>query len=170
MPLLVWCPGWLAGGRVVAEPVGVVDVVPTLLELAGLPVPAGLDGLSLVAQLRGELAAGARVFESDVDTSVEFRMGAPRKPDKGFVLALRKARYKLVYDSREGSRRLFDLVADPKEREDVADLHPDVMVDLEPHLAAAIERRRRLANWRAAGAAAPDPQLQEQLRALGYIE
>jgi arylsulfatase A-like enzyme len=73
VPLIFWCPGRLPPGRVVTEPVGVVDVAPTLLDLAGLPVPEGLDGISLLPQMLGESRAGSRPLVSDVDLSVENR-------------------------------------------------------------------------------------------------
>jgi len=52
VPLLVKLPGNRHGGRRVAEPVALVDVYPTLLELAGVPPdPARLHGTSLLARL-----------------------------------------------------------------------------------------------------------------------
>lgn len=50
--LVVRAPGWPAGR--VAATCGLVDVAPTLLELAGLPIDAGFDGTSLSARVRGE--------------------------------------------------------------------------------------------------------------------
>ncbi len=47
IPFLVRPPGGLAQGRSVAQPVSGVDLTPTLLGVAGLPIPAGLDGRDL---------------------------------------------------------------------------------------------------------------------------
>jgi len=55
VPLIVKLPG-ARRGRVVDRPVQTIDVMPTILELAGVPVPAGLDGRSLLAPA----AAGTR--------------------------------------------------------------------------------------------------------------
>ncbi len=168
VPLLVWCPGRFVGGRVSQEPVGVVDTVPTLLELAGLAVPTGLDGVSLVPQLCGETAPSERVLESDADFSLaNWSKDSDARLD-GFVLALRKGHYKVIYDSTDESRRLFDLDTDPAERNDLATARPDILADFEPYLAAAVARR-------GAGSRAPlstevDPNVREQLRALGYLE
>ena len=57
VPLLLKLPGGRRAGERLAAPVQLVDVAPTLLELAGLPVPAGLDGRSLLA---AEAAAADR--------------------------------------------------------------------------------------------------------------
>jgi arylsulfatase A-like enzyme len=45
--------------RVVKGPVGLIDVFPTVLDLAGLPLPSGLDGRSLAAYAKGGGAAPA---------------------------------------------------------------------------------------------------------------
>jgi sulfatase-like protein len=47
VPLIVKLPGG-RGGRVVDRPVETIDVLPTILELAGVPAPAGIDGRSLL--------------------------------------------------------------------------------------------------------------------------
>jgi arylsulfatase A-like enzyme len=53
IPLIVRWPGHVPAGRVVDAPVINTDWLPTLLDLAGLPVPAGLDGTSLASFLTG---------------------------------------------------------------------------------------------------------------------
>jgi arylsulfatase A-like enzyme len=54
VPLIVRLPGGEHGGRRVATAVQLVDLMPTVLELVGLEVPAHLHGRSLVPALRGE--------------------------------------------------------------------------------------------------------------------
>jgi len=48
VPLVMYCPKRIASGTRVSQQVRLVDVLPTVLELAGLPVPAHLDGESLL--------------------------------------------------------------------------------------------------------------------------
>ncbi len=50
VPLIMRVPG-ITGGRVVPDPVSLVDVMPTALELAGAQTPAGVDGKTLVPAL-----------------------------------------------------------------------------------------------------------------------
>jgi arylsulfatase A-like enzyme len=62
VPLIVRWPGRVPAGKVVAEPVINTDWIPTLLELAGLPAPAGLDGVSLAPGLLGRAGMPQRSF------------------------------------------------------------------------------------------------------------
>lgn len=59
--LLVRPPGGVQGGRRVEGLVELVDVMPTVLELAGATPPAGIRGQSFAAALRGEPFAGRDV-------------------------------------------------------------------------------------------------------------
>jgi arylsulfatase A-like enzyme len=52
VPMMIVAPGVAKAGGRCSQPVSLVDLYPTLLELASLPVPAGLDGQSLVPLLK----------------------------------------------------------------------------------------------------------------------
>lgn len=54
VPLMIRLPGGAGGGKRIVDPVGLIDVMPTLVTLAGGKVPAGVHGQSLVPLLRGE--------------------------------------------------------------------------------------------------------------------
>jgi arylsulfatase A-like enzyme len=58
VPLVVFDPGRGPGVRRVRRQVRSVDLLPTLLELLGLPSPAGLDGRSFASMLGGDAGAG----------------------------------------------------------------------------------------------------------------
>jgi arylsulfatase A-like enzyme len=62
IPLIVRWPGRVAAGKVVDAPVVNTDWIPTLLSLAGLPAPAGLDGVDIAPLLTGRGAAPSRPF------------------------------------------------------------------------------------------------------------
>jgi arylsulfatase A-like enzyme/tetratricopeptide (TPR) repeat protein len=66
VPLIFHQPAWLGGPRRVRGRVGLVDVMPTILDLLGMPVPARVQGRSLKSWLRGEEAVAERplYFES----------------------------------------------------------------------------------------------------------
>jgi arylsulfatase A-like enzyme len=164
VPLLVRGPG-LARGSVVAGPVMVLDLLPTLLELLGLDLPAeDLAGHSLAALLRGSEAG-------DLERSVvlerrEFstdRVGTLQV--SGEQLALRRGRWKYIEAPEEQRRELYDLTEDPGERNDLHQREP----------AIAQQLAAELARWRAetpvAAAAGPvSPEDRKRLEALGYVD
>lgn len=65
IPLVVRPPGG-GGGRVVDTPVSLTDLFPTIAELAGATPPAGIDGRSLVAAVRGG-APAPRVLVAEAE-------------------------------------------------------------------------------------------------------
>jgi arylsulfatase A-like enzyme len=92
------------------EPVGLQDVMPTLLDAAGVPVPGGVTGRSVLPLLRGEAAGWREVLHGE---------HAPTyAPDDG-VHFLVDDRTKYVWFSQTGREHLFDLRADPEECHDL---------------------------------------------------
>ena len=83
--------------------VGWQDVMPTLLDLAGIPIPETVEGMSMVGTKKREWCYG------EIDEGVH----ATRM--------VRDARYKLVYYATGNVRQLFDLQEDPRELVDLAD-------------------------------------------------
>lgn len=68
VPLIVNAPGLRPERR--ADPVSHVDVMPTLLELAGRPVPAGVEGIALGPILRAHASVPARAVFCDIGYEV----------------------------------------------------------------------------------------------------
>lgn len=109
VPLVLAHPGRPA--RREAEPVSLIDVFPTLLELAGAPkdtIQTPLDGRSLARALEGRLSASP-VYVEHIDGGTV----APR-------VMVRDGNLKLV-QSRAYPLQLYDLQADPCELEDLAE-------------------------------------------------
>jgi arylsulfatase A-like enzyme len=104
VPLLVSLPGQQQARRV-AAPVGLIDLFPTLCEVAGMPQPDGLDGLSLLGLLDG----------SD--------QGAGRPPALTSHgpgnFAVRDERWRYIRYA-DGSEELYDHASDPDERRNLA--------------------------------------------------
>jgi len=164
VPLVVRWPGRVAARRV-GEPVELADVRPTVLALLGLPAEEGADGRSLArALLDGEpLDAERPIHLYRRHFAGERRAGTLVK---GEQLGVRVGRWKLIDAPEEGTRELFDLEADPRERENRLAAQPDVAATL----LARLDARRR---ERAGEAVAPldvSPGERERLRALGYTE
>ncbi len=95
----------MAAGRRVAESVSLVDLLPTVLELVALPVPAGLDGRSLVPWIEGRGDTRPPVFAAT---------GAPAIAQACRVAG--GAKVMLHGDAARASCSAFDLASDPAER------------------------------------------------------
>jgi arylsulfatase A-like enzyme len=95
VPLIVAAPGLPQPGAVVGAPVELLDVYPTVAELLGVPVPAGLDGRSLVPLLDDPGAGDSR-------GALSYRRVRP--PERGWSLRTATARYTLWPDGSEELR------------------------------------------------------------------
>lgn len=162
VPLLLLAPG-LEGGRTVDVPVSHVDLAATLVELAGLPVPASFEGQPLAAGLRAGGAAAP--WPAGVLSQLPEN---PYRPDRGSG-----HRASLVAGSRklvlgiDGSRQQYDLARDPGERRPEA-LPQASRGELDLALERALARAGRDARREAAPEAAAE--LRARLRALGYLD
>ncbi|MET0762570.1 MAG: choline-sulfatase, partial [Thermoleophilaceae bacterium] len=135
VPLIVAAPGRLAARRV-AEPVSLLDLTPTLLDLAGHPdareLSAGMDGSSLVALLEGRASAGTGVVASEY---LAEGLTAP-------AVMIRRGSHKLVRCEGDPDQ-LFDLAEDPRELVNLAELpaHAEVHRTLGEEVAARWDLR-----------------------------
>jgi uncharacterized sulfatase len=101
VPLLVVVPGGTPGS-VVVSPVELVDLYPTLSELAGLAPPPGLQGTSLAAQLLDPQAPGRAAAYSVLGLH-----------PAALGRTVRTECYRYVAWPGDGQGELWDLVADP---------------------------------------------------------
>ncbi len=115
-----WPAGGVTGGRDVELLSAHIDIVPTLVDLLGLKKPKGrpVDGISLRSALRGERKrTPARTLFVHVQRSF--------LPPQWIRSAAMTERWRLI-DGTE----LYDIVADPGQKKDVAAHHPDVVTRL----------------------------------------
>jgi len=160
VPLILAGPG-LPAGLVVDDAVEVVDLMPTLLDLLGVPAPTAYDGESM----RPLLAAVSRPQSRATAFSEQIRRDEPR------YVSLRDPRWKLL-QRRPGLYELYDLVADPEERHDLVGAGADVPPGLLAELLRWDRRARAQLAKNLAGREAPgelDESLARELRALGYL-
>jgi arylsulfatase A-like enzyme len=110
------------------------DLVPTLFEFAGIPVPAGLRGLSAAAVALGRSDAPRHEFIVS-ENNHHSGVGTPTEVHGRMV---RSARHKYVrYNTGEPSEQLFDLESDPGELRNLV---------LEEAAHGVLEEHRRLLN------------------------
>lgn len=109
IPMLAWAPGYIRSGSVIEKMAQNIDLAPTVLELAGVTPPAGLDGASLVPLMEGREVR----WRQEVLYEYYWEWNFPQTPT---VLGLRTDRYKYIhYHGVWDTDELFDLVADPEE-------------------------------------------------------
>jgi choline-sulfatase len=113
VPLIMAAPGRLLARRV-AEPVSLLDLAPTLLDLAGDPdareLGAGMDGSSLTALLEGRASVDTGVVASEY---LAEGLSAP-------AVMIRRGSHKLVRCEGDPDQ-LFDLAEDPHELVNLAE-------------------------------------------------
>ena len=105
VPFLLRCPGPAGSGRRISFPLNVVDILPTLLGLAGVPIPATVEGRDLSPAVRGEPFAGNECALTMCITPFAEYVGAPWR-------GVRTERYSYAR-WRDGRGILYDTVADP---------------------------------------------------------
>ena len=195
IPMMWIWPGRIEGGRRLSEKVSMIDVLPTLLDLVGLPQPAVLQGQSLAPLLRGESMEVRPVifdeFRVDEATGemigniemIDGRWGASLEiaptaegadPDLGRHVVPLGGRWGAHHEFFPDQPRflLYDLEADPFAKRAVNDEHPQLVEKY---------RRKLLLQWKAHLALAKQfsgetedvplsPDQLEQLKSLGYIQ
>ena len=161
--MIVRVPGLTDSGRTVSDDVGIVDVMPTVLEALGEQVPAYLMGHSFIDRLRGEGEG-------------ELRGAASGFMDGWRTLGV--GRLKLV---QRGLQRmyLYDVIDDPGEQQDVAGERALALRYARGLLGLALAQAQAesapadIARARAKHARQRteiDPETAKQLRALGYVQ
>jgi arylsulfatase A-like enzyme len=163
---LTWVPLIFVGtqvrvpGRIVDTPVPMLDLMPTLLDVARAPLPEPVHGQSLLPVLQGDEPPSRPIYSE-----------SPARRSSYDDKALRLDGYKLVYNVTTDQAELYDLRQDPEERNDLS--------KVEAGRAAAM--RDDLRTWTAGTlntwAALPqsgkeaeevDAALQDALRQIGY--
>jgi arylsulfatase A-like enzyme len=179
VPLILWAPGRVPAGLDVQEPVQLIDVMPTLLELSGLQVPKVAQGQSLRPLLVKPGGAGAVSAESGWRrrplVAERQPMGGTEHPRADESYAIMDGGFKLVHNVLRPPEKpefeLFDFMADPHDRKNIAAEQKETVARLS----------RELEAWKKMAKAArlpPDSETTkgmsaeqlEQLRSLGYVK
>lgn len=165
VPLLLAGPGLPSGQRVSAQ-VRTIDLMPTLLELSGVPVPEKLSGKSLLPLLRSD--GPNRLAYAEQLNGYELLPPSVLKdrPHDDFVYSISDGEWKLLYRPAHPQRsELFNLASDPGEVHDLSSSQPRELERLLRELAA-----RKAWLYRQAERQEEDPNVQftDALLALGY--
>ena len=169
VPLLVRWTHHLAPGRVLSEPVELVDLAPTIFDLIGID-PEGwtTHGQNLSAALRDEASLDPdrpiylhrRQFDGGM-------LGIGKKTwVKGEMLGIRHGDWKYVVGEEQGTRELFNLKVDEGELRNVILDYPDITA----RLASELEQWKRTHSTALPVQDDLSDEDIDRLRALGYVQ
>jgi len=159
VPLILAGPGLPQGGRV-RQRVELLDIAPTLLELAGASVPPSFSGRSLVPLLRGE---EERYAPRPIFSELTSRYLDPKADYTSVIGEKWKVIRRRDPSGRLLSEEVYDLAADPSEKGPLVP-PPDATAPLKARL-DAFERM----SFRKTGAALSEEEMRK-LRSLGYVK
>jgi arylsulfatase A-like enzyme len=118
-PFIARMPGKIAPGTTSDVLTTSVDFMPTAADLAGVPQPSGIDGISILPTLLGQKQAKQH-------DSLYFEIYEPY-----FQQSLRMGDWKGYRLGTKAPLELYDLKADPAEKQDIAAAHPDIVKKIE---------------------------------------
>ncbi|GAA4489434.1 sulfatase family protein [Microbacterium panaciterrae] len=134
VPGIIWGPPYVQGGQVHDGLISLMDLAPTILELAGLTAPEWMEAESLVPALKGEAWSGREYVFSE--HARDFIL-----TETALMTMARDERYKLVEFIDDDDGQLFDLQMDPKEEFN--------LWRAPEHLATRTRLEKAIARWRA---------------------
>ena len=111
VPLIISVPGLTQKGSKCEQPVSLMDLYPTLADLAGFKKPSHLDGKSLLPQIKNPNAPTSPVISS-------YRFTWREEPITGH--AVRSLRYRYIYYPEINLEELYDHENDPNEWHNIA--------------------------------------------------
>ena len=156
VPLIIATPIPKLQGIVSADVVGLVDVLPTVCEMAGLPVPGDVQGQSLVPAFSGRRIPKTPLVYSETYYP-RFHYGWSE------LKSVQNARFKLILAPKP---ELYDIAADPREENNLVDLQKRTFEDLRAEAEAFIQKAGR--NAYEMDVSKVDAETREKLTALGY--
>ena len=159
VPLVVVGEPWANVGTRVEQPVELIGLFPTLVELLGEPMPEGFEGRSWAPLLTGEVSAEEELEPVAFADAGAYQRHLRSIQDQEWQLVLRppnRQREKPLIE-------IYHLPSDPLQLHDVAEEFPDVKNRL----------GRRLSNWVRESPENVTPHTEaarKALKAMGYLE
>lgn len=173
VPLIVHAPGKLPANTRTAGQVRLVDLVPTLAELAGIDPPRGVSGQSMVPVVRGEKPgpvafAENQPFKAERADYPHYRVEVPGVAGKWRMVRTNSAKLIRIPTADGITWELYDLETDPEERVNLHGQRPELESELRDLLEAHLAADPNMTDEPV------EPELddatREQLRSLGYLE
>lgn len=120
VPLIMRGP-LIPKGKSIDAIVSTLDIAPTILEIVGLPPLESTQGESLMPLISGRTDAVHEYIFAEQDILEPMR-------------SVRDKKYKLIHHLQNGKIQLYDAIADPDEKKDIADQNPEIVRTLSAKL------------------------------------
>ena len=159
VPLIFKIPGQITE-KVVDRQVRLLDLMPTIFDLCGLPILEGMQGNSMASLLRDDHPD----YRADVTVSEMWH-------DAWHIVSVRSEEYKYIWDNKKPEEpRLYDLRIDPGEQHNISAEQPEIRAELHSYVEATIAEMTSTQPEHAAMGPDLDDDMLRRLRDLGYIE
>jgi arylsulfatase A-like enzyme len=133
-----------------------IDILPTILEVSGIPIKNPVDGRSLLSVIKGK----EKNYSHDLVLS-----RVKSKSTKDELLSIYKGKYKYIFNITQGRSQLFNIEKDIWETEDLSKINPGITMEIQNivigYLSQAATNREKTKI---------DEETLEQLKSLGYIK
>jgi len=152
IPLIMRYPKSIPKNNRIAQPVESIDIMPTLLDLLGLPKPETVDGKTLLPMMIKEKAQMVTIYSTSALLD-----------GKKITTAVMRGEWKMIR-SEDGKEELFNLMQDPNEDVNLLGKYPEIEDKLRLLLDGQfagihfVQENREM-----------DPEKAKRLKSLGYI-
>jgi arylsulfatase A-like enzyme len=157
VPLIIKYPPLIPAGRTISEVVSTISIMPTILDILGIPLKEEVQGKSLLPLITGKGNYDGREVYSETEMYIPLK-------------SVRTQEFKFIYNMETQEEELYNLKSDPGEQTNLID----------QDIASARLFERKLFNWiiassqlgsssEASGSTQLDEEAKERLRALGYL-
>ncbi|OVE78168.1 hypothetical protein BVX98_01135 [bacterium F11] len=158
VPLLIRLPGTAPKKRVINETVSWLDIMPTLMQQAGITVQMpDLAGRDITPLLNGKSLSG---------TSWAFATATRRNPN---VISAQNNRFKLIWNHPRHQMKLFDMNKDSLEKKNLVSKRPKILDRFKRRINAHLKALKRKGNLLERTTVISD-HLLEKLKSLGYLQ
>lgn len=164
IPLIVHDPTRGKTPAVVDAQVRIIDIMPTVAEMFGVPLSAR-DGLSLLTLTRGEESQERLAVLGQAKVGPR-RVGLRSNGHK-YIRSIPSSGPRVPMDPQPEDRQLYELASDSEERNNLAGARPEMLELFERILAGSHPAREKSISADMTNVA--DPELVERLRSLGYL-
>jgi arylsulfatase A-like enzyme len=158
VPLIMRLPGVIPERSRLEPLVRLIDVMPTILAVQGIPFEKHIQGKDLMPVILGGETEDRESFSESL---LYF----------GEKKAFFDGRYKMIHTLNTGKKELYDLESDPKEKENLFYSEPEIAARMELKLMEWVSASKKLGKEIAGSDihAVIDSDLRQELQALGYV-